>query len=116
MKKLTSKEAKQYQQNTCLHLLHIICAQPSSFSMGTEHIGQHLMLSLSNGMPSGRFGHGPLCHGSRHTEQKSFEQLGQCTGPGDIPSLPPLVTEQMVSQPARGHHARSLSIDTSANS
>lgn len=49
--KLTSKLAKQYQQNTCLHRLHIIWAQPSSFSIGTEHIGQHLMRSLSNGMP-----------------------------------------------------------------
>lgn len=49
--KLTSKLAKQYQQKTCLHRLHIICAQPSSFSMGTAHIGQHLMRSLSKGMP-----------------------------------------------------------------
>lgn len=48
---LTSKLAKQYQQNTCLHRLHIIWAHPSSFSMGTAHIGQHLMRSVSNGMP-----------------------------------------------------------------
>lgn len=47
-RKLTSKLAKQYQQKTCLHRLHIICAQPSSFSMGTAHIGQHFIRSLSN--------------------------------------------------------------------
>jgi len=39
-KKLTSSDAKQYQQNTCLQRLHIICAQPESRSMGTWHIGQ----------------------------------------------------------------------------
>lgn len=48
---LTSREARQYQQKTCLHRLHIIWAQPSSFSMGTAHIGQHLMSSESNVMP-----------------------------------------------------------------
>lgn len=48
---LTSKLARQYQQKTCLHRLHIIWAQPSSFSIGTAHIGQHLIRSLSNGMP-----------------------------------------------------------------
>lgn len=48
---LTSKLAKQYQQNTCLHRLHIIWAQPSSFSIGTLHIGQHFMRSESNGIP-----------------------------------------------------------------
>lgn len=48
---LTSKLARQYQQNTCLHRLHIICAHPSSFSMGTPHIGQHLIRSLSNEIP-----------------------------------------------------------------
>lgn len=48
---LTSKLARQYQQNTCLHRLHIIWAQPSSFSIGTLHMGQHLMRSESNGMP-----------------------------------------------------------------
>lgn len=48
---LTSKLARQYQQNTCLHRLHIIWAQPSSFSIGTLHIGQHLIKSLSNGIP-----------------------------------------------------------------
>lgn len=48
---LTSKLAKQYQQKTCLQRLHIICAQPSSFSIGTAHMGQHLMRSLSKGIP-----------------------------------------------------------------
>lgn len=48
---LTSRLARQYQQKTCLHRLHIIWAQPSSFSMGTAHMGQHLMSSLSNGIP-----------------------------------------------------------------
>ena len=28
--------------------MHTICAQPSSFSIGTAHIGQHLIRSLSN--------------------------------------------------------------------
>jgi len=37
---LTSSDAKQYQQKTCLQRLHIICAQPESRSMGTWHIGQ----------------------------------------------------------------------------
>jgi hypothetical protein len=46
----TSKLDKQYQQKTCLHRLHIIWAQPSSFSIGTEHIGQHLIKSLSKSM------------------------------------------------------------------
>lgn len=48
---LTSRLAKQYQQKTCLQRLHIICAHPSSFSIGTAHIGQHFMRSESNGMP-----------------------------------------------------------------
>lgn len=48
VKTLTSKLAKQYQQNTCLQRLHIIWAQPSSFSIGTAHMGQHLIRSLSN--------------------------------------------------------------------
>lgn len=48
---LTSKLARQYQQKTCLQRLHIIWAQPSSFSMGTAHMGQHLIRSLSNGIP-----------------------------------------------------------------
>lgn len=112
---LTSKDAKQYQQNTCLHLLHIIWAQPSSFSIGTEHIGQHLMWSLPKGIPNGRSEQGPLCQGSRHIEQKSVEQLGQWTGPKGVPlPLLPFI-EHIVSQPARGHHARPLSIDTSAH-
>ena len=37
---LTSRDCKQYQQNTCLQFLHIICAQPASRSMGTRHVGQ----------------------------------------------------------------------------
>ena len=32
---LTSKDVRQNQQNTCLHLLHIIWAQPASLSIGT---------------------------------------------------------------------------------
>ena len=54
-----------------------------------------------------------MCQGSRHAEQKSVEQLGQCTGPGTFTLEPLLFKEQIVSQPARGHHARSLSIDIS---
>lgn len=42
---LTSREVKQYQQNTCLHFLHSICAQPASRSMGTLHDGHRLMVS-----------------------------------------------------------------------
>lgn len=48
---LTSKLVRQYQQKTCLQRLHIICAQPSSFSIGTLHIGQHFIKSESNGIP-----------------------------------------------------------------
>lgn len=47
----TSRLAKQYQQKTCLQRLHIIWAQPSSFSIGTTHIGQYFIRSLSNGSP-----------------------------------------------------------------
>lgn len=111
---LTSSEARQYQQNTCLHRLHIICAHPSSFSIGTEHIGQHFILSLSIGMPDGTSGQAPLCQGSRHREQNSVEQLGQWIGPrGEPPPSTPM--EQTVSHPGLGHHARPLSTDTSAN-
>jgi hypothetical protein len=64
-------------------------------------------------MPNGSSGQGPLCQGSLQSEQKSVEQFGQCTGPGEFPLDPLSFNEQMVSQPARGHHALSLSIDTS---
>lgn len=40
---LTSRDSRQYQQKACLQFLHIICAQPSSRSMYTLHLGQRLM-------------------------------------------------------------------------
>lgn len=55
---LTSSDVRQYQQKTCLHLLHIICAHPSSFSIGTAHKGQLFINSeppgpeSNNGNPS----------------------------------------------------------------
>lgn len=110
--KLTSKEARQYQQKTCLHLLHNIWAQPSSFSMGTLHMGQHLIKSESNvGMScvvGG--GHGfPGCHVARHPEQNSVWQVGHITLCGRERSP----TSQTVSHPGFGHHIRLLSNSTS---
>ena len=66
-------------------------------------------------MPSGSSGQGPTCQGSLHSGQKSVEQFGQCTGPGVLPLDPSPFNEHIVSHPARGHHALSLSIDTSVN-
>ena len=47
---LTSRDSRQNQQNTCLHLLHIICAQPASLSISTRHIG-HGLMSAPSGPP-----------------------------------------------------------------
>lgn len=44
---LTSKEAKQYQQKTCLQRLHIIWAQPSFLSIGTWQSGHRLIWASS---------------------------------------------------------------------
>ncbi len=44
---LTSSDVRQYQQNTCLHRLHIIWAQPSFLSIGTWHNGQRFMFESS---------------------------------------------------------------------
>uniref|UniRef100_A0A182VDG4 Uncharacterized protein n=1 Tax=Anopheles merus TaxID=30066 RepID=A0A182VDG4_ANOME len=124
--------ARQYQQKTCLHRLHIICAQPSSFSIGTVHIGQHLMRSLSNGMPNASVW--PSTARRREFSShdiKSSRHVGQCTAHGDgmleddgdsgtirseqieepvwfAPAWSPACcslgpTRQIVSQPAFGH-------------
>ena len=45
---LTSRESRQYQQKACLQFLHIICAQPSSLSMYTLHLGQRLIGASSS--------------------------------------------------------------------
>lgn len=113
---LTSSEARQYQQKTCLHLLHNIWAHPSSFSIGTLHIGQHLINSESNvtpGTTSSDLQGDPACQEVRQLEQKSILHVGQCTLWGVHRSVEHKV--QTVSQPARGHHVRLLSISTSVN-
>lgn len=113
--KLTSNEARQYQQKTCLQRLHNICAQPSSFSIGTLHIGQHLISSESNVIPAIESSalHGePACQADLQTEQNSFWHVGQRTSCGVVRSTT-LHSVQTVSQPARGHHVRLLSISTS---
>jgi hypothetical protein len=124
---LTSSEARQYQQKTCLHLLHIIWAQPSSFSIGTAHIGQHLMSSESKAIPgtgeAEAWGQGlEGCHDPRQSEQNSVSQVGQWTWTatlslvGPVPLLPTpggVHTEQTVSHPALGHHASRTSLSTS---
>lgn len=122
---LTSKEARQYQQKTCLHRLHIICAHPSSFSIGTLHIGQHLIkseLKLSPGsIKSERPSFSkrlefsshvsPWCHEFLQFEQNSDAHVGQWTDVGAHFSRGHTV--QTVSQPARGHHVRVRSMSTS---
>lgn len=98
---LTSSEVRQNQQNTCLHLLHIIWAHPASLSMGTWHIGHLLMFSLPSiisraslvlGWPSvmpcitSRL---PFswhvasgCQLEEQAEQNSFSHFGQITAAG----------------------------------
>ena len=88
---LTSNELRQYQQNTCLHRLHIICAHPASRSIGTWHIGHFLIVSFQPrassqpGLPratrSAPFSEQerPGCHVEEHREQNSLEQVGQFT-------------------------------------
>lgn len=52
-RELTSSDAMQYQQKTCLHLLHIIWAQPSFRSIGKWQTGQRLIgasTAASNGI------------------------------------------------------------------
>lgn len=52
-RELTSSDAIQYQQKTCLHLLHIIWAQPSFRSIGKWQTGQRLIgasTAASNGI------------------------------------------------------------------
>jgi hypothetical protein len=129
---LTSKDAKQYQQKTCLQRLHIIWAQPSSFSIGTLHMGQHLMRSESKGMLGSMRSvcpsfvrrlvfssqENPECQGFLQFEQKSDEQVGQWTLWGRQRSTGPQ-TLHTVSHPARGHHvlltSRSTSVETRKN-
>lgn len=129
---LTSNDAKQYQQKTCLQRLHIICAQPSSFSIGTLHMGQHLMRSESKGMLGSMRSvcpslvrrlvfssqENPECQGFLQFEQKSDEQVGQWTLWGRQRSTGPQ-TLHTVSHPARGHHvlltSRSTSVETRKN-
>lgn len=125
---LTSNDAKQYQQKTCLQRLHIIWAQPSSFSIGTLHMGQHLMRSESKGMPGSMRSlrpslarrlvfsshENPECQGFLQLEQKSDEQVGQWTLWGRHRSTGPQ-TLHTVSHPARGHHVLLTSRSTSAD-
>ena len=81
---LTSSEAEQYQQNTCLHRLHIIWAHPASLSMGTRHTGHLLMCSLQGS--SGPWWVWPwvwpACQGSRQREQNSVTHVGHSTATG----------------------------------
>jgi hypothetical protein len=49
----TSNDFKQYQQNICLQLTHIICAQPAIHSNGKRHRGQRFIFesgSISYGV------------------------------------------------------------------
>ena len=94
---LTSSEVRQYQQKTCLHLLHIIWAQPASLSIGTAHIGHLLMFSAS--APAIHMATSPAmsapcltraapfsaqvrpgCHAEEHREQNSLTHVGHVTG------------------------------------
>ena len=80
---LTSSEAMQYQQKTWRHLRHIIWAQPASLSMGTRHIGHHLIFSEVRGswLPAvwGRQ-EWPGSQGRRQAGQNWREQEGQVAG------------------------------------
>ena len=128
---LTSSEVRQYQQKTCLHLLHIIWAQPASLSIGTPHMGHLLMFSasaaaihmatstcsppawcLTRAAPFSAHDR-PGCQVEEHREQNSLTQVGQVTGtPCD---LLPVQIWQIVSHPALGHQVRFASSDTSTN-
>ena len=127
---LTSSDVRQYQQKTCLHLLHIIWAQPASLSIGTAHIGHLLMFSAS--APAIHIATSPAmstpcltraapfsaherpgCQAEEQSEQNSLTHVGHVTGtPAD---LFPVQIWQIVSQPACGHHVRLASRDTSVN-
>ena len=48
--KLTSRDSRQYQQNTCLQRRHIIWAQPSLRSMGIWHNGHRFIIASSSGL------------------------------------------------------------------
>ena len=99
---LTSSDSRQYQQKTCLHRLHIICAQPVSLSMGTLQTGQRLIsmppMTTTESFPLPNIPESeadvparftidfpcsshvlPGCQVLEHMEQNSFWQLGHLT-------------------------------------
>ena len=108
--------AKQYQQKTCLHLLHIICAHPSFLSIGTWHCGHFLMFSSRSphspaSSPACSSQDSPSCQVAEQELQNWLSQVGQVTATPWY--LLPSQMLHTVWHPDDGHQVRAVSRDTS---